>query len=248
MRMHAFASLLLVALVGTASAQVVTDRHRDEALRHYRSGEKALRSEAYADAEREFHAAVNLDPLLDLAHYGLGQVYMATRRYPAAVRAYLQCREAFFTNAAEALQDENVRERRIDDHIRALEEAKAGYEMGIAKTANTQATILRLDMQIKQLRYQRHRGAERPEGTPAWISLALGSAYFRTDAMPDAEREYREALRVESNLGEAHNNLAVVCMLTGRYSEAEQELQAAEKAGFRVNPEFKHELSAKLGR
>ena len=32
--------------------------------------------------------------------------------------------------------------------------------------------------------------------------------------MPDAEREYREALRVESNLGEAHNNLAVVCMLT----------------------------------
>ena len=58
----------------------------------------------------------------------------------------------------------------------------------------------------------------------------------------------REALRVESNLGEAHNNLAVVCMLTGRYSEAEPELQAAEKAGFRVNPEFKHELSAKLGR
>src|SRR5207249_701082 len=118
----------------------------------------------------------------------------------------------------------------------------------IAKTANTQATILRLDTQIKQLQYQRHRGAERPEGTPAWISLALGSAYFRTSAMPDAEREYREALKAEPNLGEAHNNLAVVCMLTGRYDEAEQEVAAAEKAGFRVNPQFKQDLKAKRGK
>ena len=242
------AALLPFVLTVAAAAQIVTERNRTDALRRYRSGEKALRNEAYLEAEREFQEAVKLDPVLDLAHYGLGQVFMATKRYAEAVRAYRNCRQAFSTMAAEALQDRTGYERRLDDQIRALEDAKSGYEMGIAKTANTPATILRLDSQIKQLKYQRKRGPERPEGVPAWISVALGSAYFRTNAMQDAEREYREALKDEPNLGEAHNNLAVVCMLTGRYDEAEREVAAAEKAGFKVNPQFKQDLKAKSGK
>ena len=43
-------------------------------------------------------------------------------------------------------------------------------------------------------------------------------------------------------LGEAHNNLAVIYMQTGRFDEALQELTLAEKAGFRVNPQFKADL------
>jgi len=246
MKTPALASIVVTLFVSAAAGQVVTDRNREDALRHYRTGEEALHHENYPGAEKAFQAAVKLDPLLDLAHYGLGQVYMATKRYSDAVRAFVRCKEANATMAAEALHDETAYQRRLDDHIRALEDAKHGYEMGIARTANTPATILRLDTQIKQLEYQRHRGAERPEGTPAWISIALGSAYFRNNAMADAEREYREALKAEPNLGEAHNNLAVVCMLTGRYEEAALELDAAEKAGFRVNPQFKDDLKAKM--
>ena len=67
--------------------------------------------------------------------------------------------------------------------------------------------------------------------TPAYISVALGSAYFRTNAFADAEREWRAALQVDPKLGEAHNNLAVVLMLTGRLDEAERELELAEKSG-----------------
>ena len=81
-----------------------------------------------------------------------------------------------------------------------------------------------------------------PEPMPAWISLALGSAYFRSDALPDAEREYRAAIEVDPKLGEAHNNLAVVYMLTQRYAEADAEIKAAEKSGFRVNPQLKEDL------
>jgi hypothetical protein len=49
-------------------------------------------------------------------------------------------------------------------------------------------------------------------------------------------------VRVEPKLGEAHNNLAVVCMLTDRLDAAEEEVKVAEKAGFRVNPQFKEDL------
>ncbi len=45
--------------------------------------------------------------------------------------------------------------------------------------------------------------------------MALGSAYFRNGTLPDAEREYREALKIDSQVGEAHNNLAVVCLRRG---------------------------------
>ncbi len=54
------------------------------------------------------------------------------------------------------------------------------------------------------------------------MSLALGSAYFRAERFADAEREYKAAIAADSKAGEAHNNLAVVYLQTGRYDEAEQ--------------------------
>jgi len=66
--------------------------------------------------------------------------------------------------------------------------------------------------------------------------------------MADAEREYRAAIAVDPKLGEAHNNLAVVCMLTGRFADAEQEIKAAEKSGFRVNPQLKEDLQKAAAR
>jgi Flp pilus assembly protein TadD len=86
------------------------------------------------------------------------------------------------------------------------------------------------------------------EPTPAWVSLALGSAYFRTNSLPDAEREYKNAITVNPNLGEAHNNLGVVYLMTNRASEASAELTAAEKAGFKVNPQLKEDVRAAMAK
>ena len=180
--------------------------------------------------------------------YVMKQHLMGTKRYPLAVRAYLSCREAFINNASSALESEAVRQQRIDDRILALEDDKRSYETGAGGnyTANTQATIQRLQMQINGLKTQRHRSADAPQRVPGWISLALGSAYFRIDAMADADREFGEALKAEPKLGEAHNNLAIVFMVTGRYREADREVKAAESAGFKVKPQFKEDLKKAL--
>ena len=61
----------------------------------------------------------------------------------------------------------------------------------------------------------------------------------------DAEREYLAALAVSPKFEEAHNNLAVVYMLTGRISEAEAAVEKAEAAGFRVNPQLKEDIKAR---
>jgi hypothetical protein len=44
-------------------------------------------------------------------------------------------------------------------------------------------------------------------------------------------------------LGEAHSNLAVLYMMTGRKKEAEEAIKAAEKTKFRVNPQLKADIS-----
>lgn len=245
--------LVICAVVAAASRLVASqgvlghasaDRDRQEALQHYRLGQDALRSEHFDTAELEFQKAAKLDPTLELAPYGLGQVYMATKRYRPAVNAFQKCREVFQSNAVAVAGDAMARERRIDDQIRELEDQQRLYQQpGVnPNTTAARVNLQQIDMQIRAMKDARRRTTGGPEPTPAWISLALGSAYFRTDAMVDAEREYREAIKVDPKLGEAHNNLAVVCILTGRYREAEAEIATAEKCGFKVNPQLKNDL------
>ena len=117
-----------------------------------------------------------------------------------------------------------------------------------ANSPSAQMYLQGLDRRIAEMKDARQRTTSGPEQTPAWISLALGSAYFRAGAMADAEREYRAAIGVDPKLGEAHNNLAVVFMLTGRFADAEQEIKAAEKSGFRVNPQLKEDLKKAAAR
>ena len=81
------AATLLIGISTPAWSQDTHDHH--EAMRHLRLGEDSMRLEQWDSAEAEFRSAIRLEPSLEMAHYHLGQVYMATRRYPAAVRAYL---------------------------------------------------------------------------------------------------------------------------------------------------------------
>ena len=189
----------------------------------------------------EFHAALRLEPALEMAHYGLGQVFMNTKRFREAVGAYIACRDAFDANTARRANNDLEAQRALDDQIRSLEDERTLQASGRV-TAMTSGGPLDLDRRISDLKARRFRDAKSVPTTPAWISLALGSAYFRSGALPDAEREYLAAIKADPKIGEAHNNLAVVYMLTQRYAEANSAITAAEKSGFRVNPQLKEDL------
>jgi Flp pilus assembly protein TadD len=243
--------LIVCALVVAATAapsalqsalgQASADRSRKEALMHYRLGQDAMRNERFDIAEQEFQKSAKLDPTLELAPYGLGQVYMATKRFHPAITAFIKSREVFVANAGSNAGDQIAHQRRLDDYIRELEDQQAIF--GRTATNPTARIYLQtLTAQIAGMKSAKMRNVSGPEPVPAWLSLALGSAYFRTDALPDAEREYRAAIDVDPKLGEARNNLAVVYLQTGRYAEADAAIKAAEKSGFRVNPQLKEDL------
>ncbi len=103
-----------------------------------------------------------------------------------------------------------------------------------------------IDGQIAQLEMMRKRSTTGAPQTAPFISTALGSAYFRAGNLTLAEAEWHNALAVDPKIGEVHNNLAVLCMMTERVPEAAEHVKAAEKAGLRVNPQLKQEIADRL--
>jgi tetratricopeptide (TPR) repeat protein len=239
-----------ILAVGSAGAAQLTERQQRDAASHFREGMNALTSERFDNAESEFRSAVKIDPLFDAAFYGLGQVYMATKRYERAVEAYLDAREAFKKSTAADALDATATDRRLQDQIQALKDSQRMLSRmsQVNQTQNIQAGLARLDEQIRQLESRRGRKmGSVPPPVPAGMSMALGSAYFRLNKLTDAEREYRAAIEVDPAFGEAHNNLAVVYMITERFDQADGEVKLAEKHGFKVNPQFKEDLKRRRG-
>ena len=208
-------SLLLAAIAIPAGAQPADEIHHTQALQRYRNGQELLRAE---------------------------QSYMALKRYASAIQAFTGCREAYRKLMDMREENRMATDRRIEDEIRELQNSISLLRGGQAKQyGNPETKITELEARIDELRriQQEPVGQFRP---PAEVSLALGSAYFRNGNAQMAETEWKAAIAVKPKLGEAHNNLAVIYMQTGRFKEAEQSIKNAEKAGFRVNPRLKEDL------
>ena len=139
----------------------------------------------------------------------------------------------------------STNERLRDEELDALRESLRQLESSGFLKVNP-ITAQKIEARIRELEHGRKRGLPSEQfEAPAEVSLALGSAYFRSGSLADAEREYLAALAVSPKFGEAHNNLAVVYMLTGRIREAEAAVEKAEAAGFRVNPQLKKDIKAR---
>lgn len=239
----ALAILLLALGVPATAQQVADDQTRRQALTHYRAGNELLSGEQFEKAAGQFQKAIDTDPLLALAHYGLGQSYMGLRRYASAIQAYIGCREAYRRLAGLAQSDQVNVDRQRDEEIRELRESIRALQTGRLKTATGDPSqrILGLDARIRDLERLKQRNMD-PSKPPGEVSLALGSAYFRNGDREPAEREWLLAVETNPALGEAHNNLAVIYLMSGRKKEAEAAVKAAEKARFPVNPKLKEDI------
>jgi tetratricopeptide (TPR) repeat protein len=237
---HVALTVALTLVAANAFAQLASDQDRREALQHYRAGQEFMSAEQFEKAAEAFQQAIAKDRLLTLAHYGLGQAHMSLRRFASAVQAFTGCREAFRElHRLQEVDRVNV-ERRREDEIRELRDSVRRVRTGQIKGA-TPMMADRLENRIDELQRQRS-SLNAAFQTPAEVSLALGSAYFRGGQLEDAEREWKAAVQANSKMGEAHNNLAALYAMTGRKAEAESAVKAAEKAGYRVNPRLKEDI------
>ena len=233
------ACVLAVVLSLAARARAAEPHKARDAERHYRAGVESMKSEAWDEAADEFRAAIAADPDMVLAHYNLGQCRMAQRRYVEAVAAYRNTKDAFIRIGQLSEQDREAGERDRQDEIRGLRDNL--NLLNTIKDGSADRRAMEIESRIRLLESMRFKGNQRPE-MPAEFPLALGSAYFRQQKLAEAEAEYVEAATLNPKLGAAHNNLAVIYLMTGRPVDAESALKRAEKSGFPVNAHLKEDI------
>jgi tetratricopeptide (TPR) repeat protein len=224
-------------------------RTKEMALQHHSMGWQYLAAEDFEQARESFSKAIELIRRMPTAHYGLGKSYMGLKRYTDAIRAYSDSRDVYRELAAKATVDQMALQQRRQDQMREIEDAMreaARVRPSASGSASQQRTMQELSDQLRFLENRLGSGQSisSDEAVPPEVYLALGSAYFRAEQMTDAEREYRQAVKLKPDFGEAWNNLAVVALLDGRAAEADDAIRKAEKAGFRVNPQLKDDIRA----
>jgi tetratricopeptide (TPR) repeat protein len=216
--------LFLVSSIPSTAQILASEPDRREAIKHYRSGQDYLSRERWQEAAEAFQEAIRFDRLLTDAHYGLGQAYMGLRRYTSAIQAIERC--------IEAARDLHM----LRDSVRRI---SAGH----LRVTQPNIKITQLQQRIDELERSRS-SIGGPFEAPATVLLSLGSAHFRNGARAEAEHYWAEAVKVNSRLGEAWNNLAVIYMSSGRKQDAEMAVSNAERAGFRVHPGLKDDIRA----
>lgn len=235
--------LLALSVAPLQAQQLASNADRREAFKHYRAGQELLVAEQFEKAADEFRAAIRNDPLLTDAHYGLGQSFMGLQRYASAIQAFEACIAA--ASSLHGLRDKDrvATDRAIEEEIRELKDSVRRVASGQVRVAQPQIKTTQLEQRIQEL--ERSRSSIAPNfQAPPTVLLSLGSAHFRNGDRGAAEKFWLEAVRGNSRLGEAWNNLAVIYLGSARKKEAEQAVRNAERAGFRVNPRLKEDIRA----
>jgi tetratricopeptide (TPR) repeat protein len=187
-----------------------------------------------------------------MAHYNLGQSHMALKSYVSAVQAYQGAEQAILKTGSLDLIGREERDRQNRDEIDELKslartlqnEAARRDARGGGGGGAVDGRVTQIEERIRMLESLRLKGQEGVR-IPPELNLALGSAYFRQNKLPEAEAAYVKAVKADGRLGAAHNNLAVIYMLSNRFREANASVQAAEKAGFHVDPRLKADIKSR---
>jgi Flp pilus assembly protein TadD, contains TPR repeats len=249
MRTAVFAAAVLILSLRPSLAQSLhTDPDTERANNHYRSGWEAFRAEDWEQAAKEFQQAIAIKPRFKLAFYGLGRSYMGLKRFPEAIKAYEACRGMYEAQASETFRDAQEADQIRQQDLQALRSAintlsarSPGQQNPTA--SQNQIRQLRDQMQrIEQKRNEINNNLTIVSEVPAFVFVALGSAYLRANQFPDAERAYKAALDADPKAGEAWNNLAALYLMTGRIDEADHAATMAEKVGFKLMPGLKEDI------
>jgi tetratricopeptide (TPR) repeat protein len=239
--------VVLAVLCGSnAWAQPQRNPNRGRAMPPYKLGLEEMRSEQWEKAAADFQRAIDIDSTFEMAYYALGRTMMPQKKYVQAAASLAKCRDLYREQAGRQFSNQQELQQYRRDRIAELDEVIRQNQQG-AQTVRSAETIRQLTESRRLLQENLLRGSNvsMEMSVPSFVSMALGSAYFRLGRLADAEREYKATIEVDSKTGEAHSNLAVVYLETGRYDEAEKAVKAAEKTGFKVNPMLKDDIKAK---
>ncbi len=221
-----------------------------EAIQHMEAGSKAEAERHFDLAVAEFRKVTELEPTVPAGFVSLGQACMEQRDYGAAVAPLKRALELDpnLAPAHQLLGYALLVQGYAAEAIPHLERVHEQSALGIAQIetgqfaeaiANLQAALQKRPNDPDLLYYLgRASGLLSKQSIDTLLAAnpdsprahqAMAENYFVLRRMPEAEKEYREALRLRSDVPEAHLELGEVYAGTSQWANAEQEYRAQSK-------------------
>ena len=235
--------LLLLAWLAAQSAT-------SDAMQHLQAGLEA-RKQHQIDVEiAEFHKATELDPALADAFVNLGAAYMERRDYGAAIAplkralelspdlpighqllGYALLSQGYTAEAIPHLERVGAQEALGIAQIQTgqLNEAVVNFAAALAKRPNDPDLLYYLGHSSGLLSKNAIDTLLAIAPDSARAHQALAENYFVLRQMPQAEKEYKEALRLRPDLPGLHLELGQVYANSARWPEAEEQFRAETK-------------------
>jgi len=210
---------------------------------HYAKAMKLLADNKLGEGEAELLEAVKTFPQLAEGFVELGNLSMRRREYREGLERYLKARDALSELQGIKRQQEVDRQRQLQESIDLLNERIS--DLSRSQRASDQGKIQQAMVRLEKLQQER-TNAQPSIDTPFTpeVHFLVGTAQMKLEQFEEAAKEFQNALTLRPNFGEAHNNLAVVLYYRRDYPACWEHLRAAERAGLRVDPLFKEELTA----
>lgn len=221
-----------------------------EAMQHLQAGVEAEKQRHFETAITEFKKVTELEPKLADGFVNLGQAYMENRDYGSAIPALKRAVElAPDLAAAHQLLGYALLAQGYDaEAIPHLEKIHEQTALGIAQTntgqlqkavENLQAALAQHPNDPDLLYYLgRASGLLSKQAIDTLVAAypdsarahqALAENYYVLRQMPQAEKEFREALRLRPDTPELHLELGLVYAGSSQWSKAEEEFRAQTK-------------------
>jgi len=221
-----------------------------ESAQHMQAGIAADKQRQFDAAIAEFKKVTELDPTYADGFISLGQAYMEKRDFASAIAplkralnmdpdlapahqllGYAQLAQGY---AAEAIPHfERVQDKTAlgiaEIQTGQLPEAVANLQAALAARPNDPDLLYYLGRASGLLSKQSIDTLLAAYPDSARAHQALGENYFVLRQMPDAEKEYHEALRLEPDVPEVHLELGEVYAGAFQWAKAEQEFRAQTK-------------------
>jgi tetratricopeptide (TPR) repeat protein len=218
-----------------------------DAAQHMQTGIAADRARQYETAITEFRKVTELDPAFADGFISLGQAYMEKHDFGAAIVPLKRALEINPESAPahQLLGYALLARGYATEAIAHLERVKDRSALGIAQiqagqlaeaVANLQAALAEHPNDPDILYYLgRASGLLSKQSIDTLLAAypdsprahqAMGENYFVLRRMPDAEKEYRQALRLRPDVPEVHLELGEVYAGAFQWPKAEEEFRA----------------------
>jgi len=217
-------------------------------------GKKHFLKGNYKKAEKELKKCIETMPEHVRAHFFLSQILYKKEEFQKALEHIEKAKENFELMAdlfAYAHQQYILQLREqvdtIDSQISDLQDKLSGTTDADTKR-NFEAQISSLEQKKGTIRSRLTEPLSLSESIPADYFYFHGNILFRLNKHQEAFREYLEAIKKNSQHGNAYNNLANLYFMGKEYQKALDCLNQAEANGAEINPKLKMAILKALGR